>query len=103
MAVGPAYDAYPVQQITNNLLDIEGWGDAIETYAGGLQSTGSIVDKNGWYVPNAGASVFCIAAFPGATKCTKSIFATWQRFGFDASGSTANPGFVNPSMGNFNQ
>ena len=103
MAVPSAYDAYPVQQITNNLLDMEGWGDAIETYAGGLQSTRSIVDKNRWYAPNAGANVFCIAAFPGATKCTKSTFATWQRLGFDASGSAANPGFVNPSMGNFNQ
>ncbi len=83
------------QQITDNIFEGTSAAPNLNDIVSADQvSAGSLIDRNGYYAPNAGGNYL----FDGATGKT---FGQWQGLGWDTHGNTNNPNWPDPANGNF--
>lgn len=82
-------------QVNNQVTN----GSVVSSVFGDIQTSGSYIDSNDWFVPN-GSTPF---AQNNLATITGETFSFWQGspYLFDLNGSQTDPNFSNPSIGLF--
>jgi hypothetical protein len=89
-----------LQQFTDNIIqDMRASARFVDISFSG--QAGAPIDRNQYYFPNSGTSVFKDSPNGSPDGGTAKTFAQWQAAGFDTNGTVANPNWPSPSTGNF--